>query len=287
MLLKNKPHYFRTTKALLQCLAFLWLLKLPAEAAATPVFDAHLHYNQADVESFSPADVVSTLKRNNVQHAVVTSRPPELAAQLHKQKPELIIPMLGVYQTLEDKADWYTDAQLPERVEAALKKDTWRAIGELHIFAAQRHQPVFRQIIQLAVDYKLPLTIHGDPAVIDTLYEIAPGHPVIWAHAGTFPYPDLLADYLRRYPQLHIDVSVRDERIAPGGELAEDWYQLFVQYPERFMVGVDTFSSGRWQAFDQVMAEIRHWLSQLPPDVAQQIAFGNADKVFRGSATGQ
>ena len=277
----------RHALALLQSLVCLWLSLLPATTFATPIFDVHLHYNQSDAKVVSPAEVIEILKRNDVRYAVVTSRPPELAAQLYQQAPGLIIPMLGVYQTLEDKVRWYNDAQLPERVEAALKKGPWQALGELHIFAAQRNQPVFRQMIQLAVDYQVPLNIHGDPAVIDTVYELAPGHPVIWAHAGTFPYPDLLADYLQRYPQLHVDLSVRDERIAPGGKLSDDWYSLFVQYPGRFMVGVDTFSTGRWQRFDQASATIRHWLSQLPAEIAQQIAFDNADRLLRGSATGR
>jgi len=269
----------------LQCFVFLCLLKLPITVLATPLFDVHLHYNQSDVAEFSPAKVIEILKRNNVRYAVVTSRPPELVTQLRQKAPDMIIPMLGVYQTLDDKARWYKDDQLPARVEAALKKGNWQALGELHIFADQREQPVFKQIIQLAVDYQLPLTLHGDPAVIDTVYTIAPGHAVTWAHAGTFPYPELLADYLQRYPQLHVDLSVRDERMAPGGKLSDDWYTLFVRFPGRFMIGVDTFSTDRWKRFDQVTAKIRHWLSQLPPDIAKQIAFDNADRLFRRSAT--
>ena len=274
---------FRRVFALLQCFIFLWLLNWPTVAFATPLFDVHLHYNQSDVDVVSPAEVISILKRNNVRYAVVTSSPPELVTQLHQQAPDMIVPMLGVYQTPEDKTRWVKDVHLPKRVEAALKKGIWLALGELHIFAEQRHQPVFRKIIQLAVDYQVPLNIHGDPAVIDTVYKFAPNHPVIWAHAGTFPYPDLLADYLRRYPQLHVDLSVRDDRIAPGGKLTDDWYSLLLKFSDRFMVGVDTFSRNRWKRFAPVTAKIRNWLSQLPPDIAQQIAFDNADRVLHRS----
>ena len=281
----NKALDFRHAFALMQGIIFLCCFKVPAIAFATPLFDVHLHYNQSDAEVFSPQDVVSILKRNNVRYAVVTSRPPELALQLHRQSPDLIIPMLGVYQTPEDKARWFYDVDLPDRLEAQLKKGDWRAIGELHLFAKQRYQPVFKKIIKLAVDYRLPLNIHADPAVIDAIYELAPGHPVIWAHAGTFPYPDLLADYLRRYPQLHVDLSVRDERIAPDGKLSDVWYDLLLQFPKRFMVGVDTYSTNRWKKFDQVADRIRKWVSQLPVGIAHQIAFDNADRVLRHSLT--
>ena len=104
MIITNTTHYFRHVFALLRCLVFLCLLKLPTNAFATSLFDVHLHYNQSDVDEVSPAEVISILKRNNVRYAVVTRRPPELVAQLHQQAPDMIIPMLGVYQTFEDKA---------------------------------------------------------------------------------------------------------------------------------------------------------------------------------------
>jgi predicted TIM-barrel fold metal-dependent hydrolase len=116
--------------------------------------------------------------------------------------------------------------------------------------------------------------------VIDTVYEQAPGHPVIWAHAGTFPYPDLIADYLTRYPALRVDLSVREERIAPNGIVRDDWYELFVRYPDRFMVGVDTYSLSRWYTFDETATGIRQWLRELPADVATRLAYGNAAALF-------
>jgi predicted TIM-barrel fold metal-dependent hydrolase len=166
-----------------------------------------------------------------------------------------------------------------------LKKGFWRGIGELHIFARDRHSLVFKQVVTLAAQHRLPLQIHGDPAVIDSVYDMAPGHPVVWAHAGTFPYPDLLADYLRRYPALRVDLSVRNERIAPNGKLSDDWYQLFMRYPDRFMVGVDTFSLLRWNNFDKAVASIRYWLAQLPDDIAQQLAYDNAAALFDRTGT--
>jgi predicted TIM-barrel fold metal-dependent hydrolase len=127
----------------------------------------------------------------------------------------------------------------------------------------------------------IPLLIHTDPAVIDSLYSISPGQPVIWAHAGKYPYTDLIADYLERYPALYIDLSMRDERIAPGGQITDDWYELIVTYPDRFMIGVDTYSTARWHEFSDATTKIRHWISQLPPDVAGMLTFKNADRVYR------
>jgi hypothetical protein len=78
-----------------------------------------------------------------------------------------------------------------------------------------------------------------------------------------------------------VDLSVRDSRIAPQGQLDDDWYQLFIQYPGRFLLGVDTYAPGRWQNYSAALAEIRHWLRQLPDEVAHQMAYENAIKVYQ------
>ena len=166
-------------------------------------------------------------------------------------------------------------------MEKELEHGYWRGIGELHIFARDRHSKVFKKVIALASARQLPLLIHGDPAVIDKIYEIAPKQPVIWAHAGTFPYPDLVSDYLRRHPYLLIDVSMRDERIAPDGIIDDDWYELFVTYPNRFMIGVDTFSKARWHKFNSAVGTVRNWLRQLPDEVALQVAYVNAAELYK------
>lgn len=263
------------------------MVLLPTSLSAEPLFDAHLHYNATDATQYSPQQIIARLERNGISHAVVSGTPAAHTASLYRQAPGRIVPLLSVYRSHDDKTAWMDDATLPERVEDELNKGSWRGIGELHIFAGDRHSPVFRRIIEIAAQRRLPLQIHGDPAVIDTVYDISPSQPVIWAHAGTFPYPDLLADYLQRYPALSIDLSVRDDRIAPDGRISDDWYELFIRFPDRFMVGVDTFSLSRWQHFDAAVATIRHWLGQLPDDVARQLAYDNAAAFFDQSGDGK
>ena len=191
------------------------------------------------------------------------------------------MPLLGVYRQYSDKSTWTSDKTLIPYLEKELERGYWRGIGELHIFAGDRHSKVFEEVVSLASARRLPLIIHGDPAVIDKLYELAPKQSVVWAHAGTYPYPDLVADYLRRYPNLLIDVSMRDERIAPGGQIADGWYELFVTYPGQVMVGVDTYSTSRWHGFDTAVESIRNWLTQLPEDIVLQLAFVNAAKLYK------
>ena len=247
---------------------------------AGPLIDGHIHYSAADVQVYSPQDIIARMDNNGIRYAIVTSTPASHAAELYKHAPNRIVPLLGIYRNQTDKTNWLNDVSLPSYVEAELKKGYWQGIGELHIFAGDRNSTVFKGIVNIASKYQLVLLIHGDPAVIDTVYDIAPKQPVIWAHAGTYPYPDLIADYLKRYPFLYIDLSMRDERIAPDGQLADSWYELFVANPDRFMTGVDTYSLSRWHDYDAAVKIIRHWLVQLPDDISSRLAYGNAASLF-------
>ncbi|MBD3619410.1 MAG: amidohydrolase family protein [Chromatiales bacterium] len=258
----------------------LLLVFLPLVATAQPLFDAHLHYNAEDARQYRPGQIIEILQRAEVPAAVVTSRPPTQVLALHALAPERIVPLLGVYRQPADKETWHQDATLPARVAGALTDPRWAGVGELHLFAPQRQSPVFRRIVELATARGLPLQLHTDPATLDSLFDHAPGAVVLWAHAGAYPYPPLLRDYLARYPNLHIDLSVRDGRIAPDGRLDPAWEQLFLEYPARFLVGVDTFSTGRWGDYGDVAATIRRWLAELPPEVAAALACGNAARLF-------
>jgi hypothetical protein len=261
-------------------LCYLVLSLLPGVSRAVTWVDAHVHYDTDDVQQYSPLDIINLFDKNSIERAVVTSMPPALTQTLYKFAPDRIIPMLGVYQASEDKQNWYTDPVIPDRIKNALEHDTWKAIGELHLFAQNRHSPVFHEIIMLAAQHKIPLLLHADPAVIDTAFEVNPDITIVWAHAGTYPYPDLVADYLRRYPNLYVDLSMREGRIAPQGEITDDWYELLVTLPDRFMVAVDTYSAERWRQYSSAVKQINGWLNQLPEEVEQNLRSKNARRVY-------
>ena len=268
----------RTVYPILPWLALL--LGLPAMLTAQPLFDVHLHYNAREAEHLSTEAIIAILDQHRVKRAVVIGQPAELASKLYRQAPDRIVPFLGVYRDLRDKMAWPLDETLPARVATALEQGHWRGIGELHIFAHHRNRPVFHQLLKLAAQHELVVMIHGDAAVIDTIYQVSPDLKVIWAHAGAYPYPSLLNDYLTRYPSLYIDLSMRDARIAPGGQLQEDWYDLIMKHPERILLGMDTFSLTRWQGYGELVAITRQWLAQLPEDIASKLALSNAQGLF-------
>jgi len=261
------------------------LLSTVAATALTderrPLVDAHLHYSGADAAVLAPAEILEILRRNAIEAAVVTGNPPQPVQRLHAEAPGRILPFLGVYRDADDKRDWMHDAGLPPWVEARLDAAHYRGIGELHIFAKDRDSPVLAALVDIARQRDLILLVHGDAEVIDAIYSRAPEVTVLWAHLGTRPHPSALEPVLARHPQLFVDTSVRDERFVDNsGRLRPAWRRFFIDHSEQVLVGVDTFWTRRWQRFDTEAAQIRAWLDQLPPAIAERIAHGNARRLF-------
>jgi hypothetical protein len=88
--------------------------------------------------------------------------------------------------------------------------------------------------------------------------------------------PEVVGELLDRHARLWAEVSFRGADIAPGGRLDEAWRALFLRHPDRFMIGTDTYVTGRWDTYGALVEEHRRWLAQLPGEVARAIAYGNA-----------
>ena len=75
-------------------------------------------------------------------------------------------------------------------------------------------------------------------------------------------------------------MSYRSGITEGGGKLTPEWRALFERYPDRFLLGSDTWVPERWASYGEIMAGYRAWLAQLPPKAAAQIAHGNARALF-------
>jgi Tat protein secretion system quality control protein TatD with DNase activity len=261
----------------------LWTLWVgTAWAQQPPLLDAHSHYTAFDTPHFTHAHVVNKLDQAGVSRIVITSSPWQLARELHAHAPQRVIPLLGVYANLAHKSQWMHDDQLPALVESRLAQGPWAGIGELHLFARDAGSPVFAELVRIAATHNLMLLIHGDPEVLDRAFEIAPTVRILWAHLGTVPEPAAVDRVLQRHANkaLWVDTSVRDDRIAPAGQLLPEWRQLFLAHPTRFVVAVDTFSAHRWGRYGEVTTQIRQWVAGLPPSVQERLMWRNAEALF-------
>jgi Amidohydrolase len=64
-------------------------------------------------------------------------------------------------------------------------------------------------------------------------------------------------------------------------KLVDGWRQLFVKYPDRFIYATDNVQVNDWRK--GYVNEVRHWrqaFAELPPDVANDIAHQNAERLW-------
>jgi len=81
------------------------VLLWPATVGAQyPLFDAHIHYNRADWDAYTPERALSILARAGVRRALVSSTPDDGTLKLHERSPAGIVPALRPYRTRDDVA---------------------------------------------------------------------------------------------------------------------------------------------------------------------------------------
>ena len=255
-------------------------LAAPAAHAADrlPIFDAHVHYSQEAWERMPPKDAIALLRKAGVTRALVSSTNDDGNQKLFAEAPDLILPSLRTYRTRSDMGTWFRDEGVATYLQERLKKYRYAAIGEFHVYGADVDAPVARLAVQLAKQYQLFLHAHTDVDGVERIFRQDPAARVLWAHSG-FERPEKVREMLRRYKNLWSDLAFRNDHAA-GGKLDADWRAAFMEFPDRFMVGTDTYTAERWHYVVEHANWSRGWMADLPLDVAERIAYKNGNAVF-------
>jgi hypothetical protein len=261
-------------------LAFALLLcfGLQAKAQELPIFDAHLHYSHDAWETVPVQDVIALLRKAGVRRALVSSSGDDGQQRLYQAAPDLIIPELRPYRRRSDIGTWVRDETLPAYLEERLRRYRYVAIGEFHLYGADADLPVPRRMVELARKHNLWLHAHSDVDAVERLLKQWPQARILWAHAG-FDTPERVAGMLRKHKNVWCDLAWRMDHGA-GGKVDPAWRKVFLEFPDRFMVGTDTPSPERWHYVPEHAAWSRAWLSDLPRNVAEQIAWKNGERLF-------
>lgn len=261
-------------------LALLVLPAMPEQAAELPpIFDGHIHFNADASRMFGPADALAAMRQAGIRGALVSSTPNDGTHVLHGLDPGRIVPAIRPYRSESDRGGWFADPEVADFVEQHLRRGGYRAIGEFHVFGAQAASPVMGRIVRLAVERDLPLHAHADAQAIEILFGHGAQARIVWAHAGMNAPVAEITRMLDRCPNLMAELSYRDD-IAPAGRLDPAWEALFLRHPQRFIFGSDTWTPSRWRELGALAQAARAWLVQLPPDVAEMIAWRNAERLF-------
>lgn len=263
-----------------------------------PLFDAHLHYNEEAYQGPHPLDdVLARMQRNGVRAIVANSRPNGGTKALADAKAQTraagvtVVPFIRLYRNRADYDNWFRDETIYTMVEQEFARGTaagpYRGIGEFHLYdSANANGPVARKLMQFAQAHDLAVLAHVDDVAIDLLMAHAPNARLIWAHTGIGGASlARVRSLLEKYPRLMGELSYRpglsctDDRgqVAP----CPDWRALMLKFPDRFLIGSDTWINQRWLYYDGLMQEYRRWLGELPPDVARRIAWDNGAGLFQ------
>ena len=256
-------------------------------AEPLPIFDAHLHYNDEARAPFPLPSVLALFREHGVRTILATSRPNDgtralaEAARASPASAPRVVPFIRPYRNHADRATWFRDPAIYALIERELARDIdWRGIGEFHVFgAADAGTPQVKRIVDLAVSRGLWLHAHCDEAALEALYRHDTRVKIVWAHSGFTVAPARLAEWLERHPSLVGELSYRYD-VTSEGRVTDAWRALLVRYPDRFVLGSDTWIDERWSRYGEIVALYRGWLAQLPPDVAAAIAYGNGERLF-------
>jgi len=273
-----------------------------------PLFDAHLHYNDEACTHDTPApgcphpiaDVLERMQKSGVRAIVANSRPNDGTTALATAREQTraagvtVVPFVRLYRNRADYNSWFQDPTIVEMVSTELARGTpagpYRGLGEFHLYdSANANGPVAKQLMALAEAKDLAILAHVDDVAIDLLMANTPSKGqkmrLIWAHTGIGGTPATRVDaLLARYPKLMGELSYRPGLTCVDGQLCPEWRALLLKYPDRFMIGSDTWVNQRWQYYGELMQGYRTWLGGLPADVARRIAWDNGAKLF-GLAT--
>ena len=254
-----------------------------AQAAAVPIFDAHLHYSHDAWDVVPPQEAIAILRKAGLKRALISSSGDDGQQRLYALAPELVIPELRPYRSRGEIGTWFRDDSVIPYLEDRLKRYHYVGIGEFHLYGADADLPVPRRMVQLAQKHRLFLHAHSDADAVERLFRQWPGAKILWAHAG-FERPEKVREMLRKHSNLWCDLAFRSDH-ASGGKVSTDWRAAFLEFPDRFMVGTDSFTPERWHYIGEHANWSRQWLSDLPQEVAERIAWKNGETLF-GSLLG-
>ena len=249
-----------------------------AVGAELPIFDAHLHYSHDAWDTVPPKEAIAILRKAGVRRGLVSSSGDDGQQRLYAEAPDLLIPELRPYRSRGDVGTWFRDDSVVPYLEERLKKFRYVALGEFHLYGADADLPVPRRMVQLAREHRLFLHAHSDVEAVERLFRQWPEARILWAHSG-FERPERVREMLRRHPNLWCDLAFRTDQ-SSGGKVDPEWRAAFLEFPSRFMVGTDSYTPERWHYIGPHAEWSRLWLADLPPAVAERIAWKNGEELF-------
>jgi len=247
-----------------------------------PIFDAHVHYKQPAWQPFPVTTVLELMDASGVAMALVSSTPDEGTIKLWKFAPRRIVPELRPYHDQFGSSNWMTTPGMAEYLRKKLAAYPHKGIGEFHIHDVRSiNKPLLYEIVAIAKKRNILIHIHSDAEPVRFLFGLEPKLTVIWAHAGMTESAATVEKMMAKYSSLYADTSYRERDILSSTDTIDSGRRKFIErFPDRFMVGTDTWVNSQWTSYRKLVEINRKWLSHFPRSVAEKIAYRNAEKLF-------
>ena len=230
--------------------------------------------------------------------------PFDAALELQESHPDRFLAFLGF-----QNAAWIEQRPgFVAAVEERLRTGRFAGLGEVllrHYVIPDRGAPDISidatapdslRVFGLAAAYDVPILIHMEAEdetseKLRSVLEQNPAPLVIWSHAGRATAATVNS-FLSDFPNLHIDLAALSRDSPHGVEknpitdprriLTPQWRERLIKFQDRVFMGADPPFPDLWNDFrylGRVQGQ-RGILRQLPREVAEKLAFGNAARVF-------
>lgn len=204
------------------------------------------------------------------------------------------------------------------KLTSDLNSTECRGIGEIAFFHFEKYtgqrvinyppnfEPFLKIVNQVAISGRW-FDLHSEPMErngtsheteafggLELILKNNPNLKLIYSHTAMTNAHNVEA-ILKRYPNVMINIKMMGDKAEwtnleevtnDNHELFEDWAQLFEQYPSRFTIGSDAKFGGHgdhkfsMSKYEKLIRRFRKVLGSLDPEVASQIAYANALKMF-------
>lgn len=243
--------------------------------------------------------------------AARAKRKPADVADLAAKYPRRIVPAVRLKSALFDKKP----GKWRKFVRKQAKSGRFQAMAEMLLFHARkgnkapevRADPGDERVafaIATAAKRDWPFVAHIEFASLppperkrfmsgfETLLSEHPGLPILLNHMGQLQ-PAEVERLIRAHPNFylltaHTTTAITRASREPwtqmfdGDHLKPAWKALILAYPDRFVFAMDNVWSTQWNRY--YLGQIEQWrraLAELPPAVAQAVAHGNAERLWR------
>ena len=103
---------------------------------------------------------------------------------------------------------------------------------------------------------------------------------------GVFNVRDTALDFQRKWTDETEPHLIKDTDWYPGllKRLDPEWRELFERWPDRFMIGTDTYTPERWYFVSEHATWSRQWMADLPDDLVRDLVLMKLNAVgLRGA----